>query len=116
MLQLLAKAIISGAIVAAASEIARRSPGLGALVGALPLVSLLVIVLLWHETGDAGRIADYAVATFWLVLPTLPMFLLLAWLLRKDVAFWPALSVSAAVTIVLYVVTARIVARLGIDI
>jgi hypothetical protein len=116
MLQLLAKAVVSGLVIAAASEIAKRSPVGGALIGALPLVSLMVIVLLWRETADAGRVASYAEATFWLVLPTLPMFLLLAWLLRAGVSFWAALALSVAVTIGLYIVTARIAARLGIAI
>ena len=41
MIYLIAKALLSGAIIMAVSEIARRSPTVGALVASLPLVSLL---------------------------------------------------------------------------
>ncbi len=77
MLYLVAKALFSGVIIMAVSEIAKRSPGLGALVASLPLVSVLAIIWLWRDTGDSERIAAHAEATFWYVLPTLPMFLVL---------------------------------------
>ena len=65
---------MSGIIIAIVSEVARRSPTLGALIVSLPLVSILGILWLWHDTGDAERIAAHAQSTFWYVLPTLPMF------------------------------------------
>ena len=47
MLYLAAKALLSGAIVATASEIAKRSPALGALILSLPLVSIFAFIWLW---------------------------------------------------------------------
>lgn len=41
MLYLAAKALLSGLIIAAASEIAKRSPAFGALILSLPLLSIL---------------------------------------------------------------------------
>lgn len=77
MLYLLAKATISGVLIIAASEIAKRSPSYGALLVSLPLVSILAMIWIWRETGDSERIASLSEVTFWLVLPTLPMFLVL---------------------------------------
>jgi hypothetical protein len=77
MLYLTVKAALSGIIIAIVSEVARRSPTLGALIVSLPLVSILGILWLWHDTGDAERIGAHAQSTFWYVLPTLPMFLLM---------------------------------------
>jgi len=45
--------------------------------------------------------AQYAQGTFWCVLPSLPMFLLIPALLKRDFAFWPALAASCVLTIVL---------------
>lgn len=56
MFYFFAKAAISGLIVAAVSEIARRSPGFGALVASLPLVSVLGMMWLWRDTHDPTRI------------------------------------------------------------
>ena len=73
MTYLIVKALISGLLIAAISELAKRSPGIGALVASLPLVSILAMIWLWRDTGDTARIADLAYSTFWLVLPSLPL-------------------------------------------
>lgn len=84
MLYLILKAALSGIIVMAVSEIARRSPTFGGLIASLPLVSLLGIIWLWRDGVDSARIAAHAELTFWFVLPSLPMFLLVPYLLRLD--------------------------------
>jgi hypothetical protein len=116
MLYLAVKAAISGIIVAAASETARRSPALGALIVSLPLTSLLALVWLWHDAGDSERVAALAQSTFWYVLPTLPMFLLLLLplLLRHGAGFWPALAAGCSLTVTLYLVTVWILAKFGV--
>jgi len=45
MLYFTVKAALSGVIIAVVSEVARRSPTLGALIVSLPLVSILGILL-----------------------------------------------------------------------
>lgn len=116
MLYLATKAIISGIIIAIVSEIAKRSPGLGALIASLPLVSILAMIWLWRDTTDVARIANHAEATFWFVLPTLPMFLLFPFMLRHGWAFWPALAVNCAMTIGLYLITMWLLPKVGIHI
>lgn len=110
---LLLKAAVSGVIVALVSEIARRSAGLGALVASLPLVSVLGMVWLWHDTADPKRMADHAGATFFYVLPSLPMFLLIPALLHRGVGFWPALAAGCILTMLLYLLMVALLARWG---
>ena len=107
---------ISGTVIAVASEIARRSPALGALIVSLPLVSILTMIWLWRDTGDLLRIADHARATFWLVLPTLPMFLLMPALIRAGVPFRGSLVAGIALTVGLYLAAIAGLSRLGISI
>lgn len=114
MLYLVVKTALSGIIIAAASETARRSPALGALIVSLPLISLLAILWLWYDTGDTERIAALAQSTFWYVLPTLPMFLVLPALLRHGIGFWPTLLASCALTFLLYVATVWLLGKFGI--
>ena len=114
MLYLAIKALISGIIIAAVSEIAKRSPGFGALVASLPLVSVLGMMWLWHDKPDAANMADHATATFWYVLPSLPMFLLIPPLLRHGVPFWLTLLVGCALTVVLYLAMIWIGPRFGL--
>src|SRR5262245_52154842 len=116
MLYLLIKAALSGVIIMAASEAAKRSPTYGALLVSLPLISILAMIWLWRDTGDSERIAALAEGTFWLALPTLPMLLVLPAMLRHGFGFWIALVASCALTIVLYLVTMWILPKLGISI
>ena len=111
---LVLKAVISGVIVAAVSEIAKRSPALGALVVSLPLVSILAMIWLWRDTADPERIAGHAQATFWFVLPSLPMFLVLPILLRMGAGFWVALAASCGLTVGLYLLMVALLPRLSI--
>ena len=116
MLYLAIKAVLSGILVAAISEIAKRSPAAGALVASLPLVSILGMMWLWRDTGDPVRMAAHAEATFWYVLPSLPMFLLIPALLRAGVPFWGALASGCALTVGLYLLMVWIGPRFGIPI
>lgn len=102
MLFMVLKAAISGVIIMLVSEIAKRSPAFGALIASLPLVSILAMMWLWGETQDRTRLADHAEATFWYVLPSMPMFLVLPALLRVGMNFWLSLGLSCLLTLVLY--------------
>lgn len=90
MLYFVVKCPLSGIIIAAVSAIAKRSPAFGALVVSLPLLSLLSFLWLWRDTGDAERIAGVSESTFWYVLPSLPLFLILPAMLRPAPASGPA--------------------------
>jgi len=113
MLYLALKAALSGVIIAVVSEVARRAPTLGGLIVSLPLVSLLAILWLWRDTGDTARIAALSESSFWYVLPTLPMFLVLPALLRHGVGFWTALLACCALTFALYLLTVWALGKFG---
>jgi hypothetical protein len=114
MLYLFIKAAVSGAIVAEVSEIARRYPGWGGLLASLPLTSLLAMIWLWRDSRDPERVAALVGSTFWFILPSLPMFLVLPWLLRSGTAFWLAMAISVAGTLLLYAVWFWAAPRVGI--
>ena len=99
---LLLKAALSGLIIAIVSEVARRAPGLGALIASLPLISVLGMIWLWRDTGDTARMAEHSAATFWFVLQSLPMFLVIPLLLNRDVAFWLTLAIGCVMATALY--------------
>lgn len=114
MFYLAVKALVSGIIVAAVSEFAKRYPGLGALIASLPLVSVLGMIWLWRDKPDAENMAAHAGATFWYVLPSLPMFLLMPVLLRHGWPFWLALVTGCALTIALYLGMTWVGPRFGL--
>ena len=114
MLYLAIKAALSGIIIAIVSEVAKRYPGFGALIASLPLVSVLGMMWLWRDKPDVGNMAAHVEATFWFVLPSLPMFLLIPVMLRNGIGFWPSLAVGCALTILLYLGMTWIGPRFGL--
>jgi hypothetical protein len=110
----LIKVLLSAVLIALISEIAKRSPAMGALVASLPLVSVLGMLWLWRDTRDPVRLAAHSEATFWYVLPSLPMFLLIPALLRAGVLFPVALGAGVVTTTGLYLLTAAVLARFGV--
>lgn len=114
MLYLLVKAVVSGILIATISEVARRNPGWGGLLASLPLTSLIAILWLWRDTSDPLRIADQAISTFWFVLPSLPLFLIIPTMLRSGWGFWPTILIACAITLGLYAMMFAFSARLGI--
>lgn len=116
MLYFVLKTAVSALLVALVSEIAKRNPGLGGLIASLPLVSLLGMMWLWRDTHDPIRTAAHAEATFWFVIPSLPMFLLIPLMLRQGFSFWPSLITGCVLTVALYVSVMWLGARFGLKI
>lgn len=114
MIYLAIKALVSGVLIAVASEVARRWPGWGALLVSLPLVSILAMLWLWRDTHDPVRMASHVEATFWFVIPSLPMFLLIPAMLRHGYSFWAALVVGCTLTVALYLAMTAIGPRFGL--
>jgi hypothetical protein len=114
MLYFIAKVVISGIIVAIVSVVAKRYPGAGGLIASLPLISMLGMIWLWRDTNDPVRMAAHSEATFWFVLPSLPMFLLIPYALRQGFSFWLSLVLGCMVTMALYAAMIWVAPRFGI--
>jgi hypothetical protein len=105
------KVLISALIIVAVNELSKRSTALAAMLLALPLVSVIAFTWEWVETSDAKHLANLSSETFWFVLPTLPMFLLLSWLLRHGYHFFIALALCAVMTALLFAATQYMLQR-----
>ena len=114
MLYLIIKAALSGVIVAAVSEIARRYPGWGGLVASLPLTSLLAMIWLYRDSGDPERIAELSQSTIWFFVPSVPLFIALPILLRNGFGFWASMAIVIAGTLLLYALWFWAAPRMGI--
>jgi hypothetical protein len=114
VLYLFLKAAISGVIVSAVSEIARRYPGWGGLVASLPLTSLLAMLWLWRDTRDSERIAELSTSTIWFIVPSVPLFIALPLLLRSGVGFWLSMAIVIAGTLALYALMFWAAPRIGL--
>jgi hypothetical protein len=114
MLYYAMKVIVSALLIVAISEIAKRSTGFAALVASLPLVSLLAFVWLHVEGTAPDRIAELSQQIFWLVLPSLVLFVLLPILLKQGLGFWISFGLSVAATAGCYLALLPLLRRMGV--
>jgi hypothetical protein len=111
---LIAKYLLTAAVVVAVSEVAKRSDKLGGLIAALPLVTILAMIWMHIEQQSAEKIGNHARYTFWYVVPTLPMFLLFPMLLPRF-GFWLALLASAVFAMFSFVLFAYVMRGFNVD-
>ena len=104
MIQFLLKVLISALVVAGASELARRYSLFGALLASLPLTSILAMIWLWRDGTTTAKIADFSNNIFWLVLPSLLLFVVMPLMLRAGYGFWPSLGAGCALTALCYAI------------
>ena len=99
---LIGKGLFSGAVIVTASEIAKKSTIFGALVISLPLASIMSMTWLYNDTKDTSQVADFAESILWLVIPSMVLFLILPFLLRRGWEFENAMGVGIILTIIAY--------------
>lgn len=115
-MNLIIKYLLSAAIVTLVSETVRRHDRLGALLASLPFVSIITLIWIHFESAPDERMqktSDHMYYVFWYVLPTLPMFALFPWL-QRQVGFYGALGLGAALTIGLFVALRFVAAKFGV--
>ena len=96
------KILVNVLLITGITELTKRNVIVAAVLGALPIVTVLAMIWMHVEGQDERKIAEYSMATFWLVLPTLPMFVVYPWLFNKGMSFWPALGISIIIMLALY--------------
>lgn len=108
------KILLSAFILVAVAEVAKRNSFGGAVIASLPLTSLLALVWLYIDTGDIQKIADLSQGIFWLVLPSLALFITLPLLLRVGLGFWVSLMIACITTLFTYFGMMKILNMIGV--
>lgn len=109
------KVLITSILVVAISEISKRSSFLGALLASIPLISVMAMVWLYIETKDILKVTTLSTSVFWLVIPSLALFLILPVLLKSGMNFYLSMIISMGVTAGFYFLLFEILRRFGIS-
>ena len=96
------KVLLTSVLVVAVSEAGKRNSLVAAILASLPLISVLAMIWLYIDTRDAEKIAQLSTGIFWLVLPSLVLFIALPLLIRGGVPFYASLGLSIALTVSAY--------------
>ncbi len=116
MEQLALKIILSAAVLVTVAELAKRSSFWAAALASLPLTSLLAFVWLYLDSGDTEKVATLSHGIFWLVLPSLVLFIVLPLLLRGGLGFWLSLGAACFATAAAYFGMVKILGVFGVRI
>lgn len=96
------KIVITTVLIVLISEIAKRSSLAGAILASIPLVSVLAMIWLYIDTRDTAKVSALSTSVFWLVIPSLALFVSLPVLLKQGVNFYLSMALSCIITIICY--------------
>ena len=116
MLYYLTKILLTAGLIVFISEVVKRSSFFGALLISLPLTSLVVMAWLYIETGDQQRVAALSFSVFWLILPSLVLFLVLPLLIKLGWGFWLSLALAILATTACYGMMLTMLKHFGIQV
>jgi hypothetical protein len=97
------------------SEIAKRSTFIGAILASVPLVSVLAMIWLYIDTKDVTKISSLSTSVFWLVIPSLALFLALPLLLKQGLNFYLSISISVGLTVGCYWIMVSALNHFGVE-
>ncbi|MGJ0495077.1 DUF3147 family protein [Aliarcobacter cryaerophilus] len=95
------KVIISAIFIVVISELSKRSSFLGAILASIPLVSVMAFIWMYIDTKNIEEISKLSISIFWLVIPSLVLFIALPVLL-KYFNFYISLICAISLTIISY--------------
>ena len=114
MIYYLVKIITTTALVVVISEIAKRSSFAGAVLASIPLISVFAMIWLYIDTKDVSKVSELSSSVFWLVIPSLALFISLPILLKQGVNFYLSMSISIIITIIFYWLMMTILEYFGV--
>ncbi len=110
----LIKIIVTAALIVAISEISKRSSFVGALLASFPLISVFAMLWLYIDTKDITKVSALATSVFWLVLPSLVLFITLPLLLKHGHNFYVSICISIGVTVCCYWLMVTVLNHYGV--
>lgn len=114
MMYTLIKIVVTSGLVVAISEIARRSSFMAGILASIPLVSVLGFFWLYYDTKDVNKISELSTSIFWLVIPSLALFITLPILIKKGVGFYSSIGISISITVFCYYLMILVLEKVGI--
>ena len=108
------KLLISSLVIVFVSEISKKSSFIGGFIASIPLISVLSIIWLYMETKNIENIKNLSISIFWMVIPSLSLFVSLPFLLKSGINFYLSLILSILITAICYFLTIFILSKYGV--
>lgn len=108
------KIIITALLIVLISEIAKRSSLMGALLAAIPLVSILAMTWMYIDTNNSSNAVEFSNRIVWLIAPSMTLFIAFPILIKQGFGFYPSMLISIFMTIFAYNIVIFFLDKLGI--
>jgi len=108
------KLVITTLLIVLISEISKRYSLAGALLAAIPLVSILAMTWMYVDTGESVSAVEFSKRIVWLIAPSMTLFIAFPILIKKGVGFYPSMFIATVMTIFAYYSVIFVVGKFGI--
>jgi len=109
------KLVITALLIVLISEIAKRNSLMGAMLAAIPLVSILAMIWMYIDTNDSKSAVAFSNSIVWLIVPSMTLFITFPILIKKGLSFYPSMAVSILMTMLAYYSVIFLLGKLGIS-
>ncbi len=114
MFYYIVKLVITTVLIVLISEISKRSTLVGSILASIPLVSVLAMIWLYIDTDNSKRVIELSNSIFWLIIPSLTLFIALPLLLKKGMEFYSSMAISIILTAITYYLMVLMLQKFGI--
>ena len=108
------KLVVTALLIVLISEIAKRSSLLGAMLAAIPLVSILAMTWMYIDTSSSTKAVEFSQRIVWLIAPSMTLFIAFPLLIKKGLGFYLSLGISTLLTILAYYSVIFILNKFGV--
>lgn len=108
------KLIITTLLIVLISEIAKRSSIAGAILAAIPLVSILAMTWMYIDTNSSAKAVEFSNSIVWLIAPSMTLFIVFPFLIKKGMEFYPSMIVAISMTVLAYYSVIFVLNKAGI--
>ncbi len=110
------KILLTAVIIFSIAQISERSTLMAAVLASIPIVSVLSMMMMYHEGQTALEISGFARDIVWLLIPSLLIFIVMPWLIEsRSWDFYPALAAGLACTVTGYFLMVRAMEKFGLS-
>ena len=114
MVYYILKLIVTALLIVLISEIGKRYSLAGALLAAIPLVSILAMIWMYIDTQNSQSAVEFSQRIVWLIAPSITLFITFPLLIKKGLSFYPSLLISTVLTIAAYYSVIFVLGKFGV--
>ncbi len=108
------KLVITALLIVLISEIAKKSSLIGAMLAAIPLVSILAMTWMYIDTNNSSSAVEFSSRIVWLIAPSMTLFITFPILIKKGLPFYPSMLISIFMTIIAYYSVIFLLGKFGV--